>query len=95
MEKFGLSAVQMGSYLAVGNAMHIPAGFLWAALESVLLRRNVPLLTIRKGLTGVAAAAESVLAVLYGLAPNPLLATMYCESRLESPLASVRLLSAR
>ena len=37
MEKFGLSAVQMGSYLAIGNAMHIPAGFLWAALESVLL----------------------------------------------------------
>ena len=81
MEKFGLSAVQMGSYLAVGNAMHIPAGFLWAALESVLLKKNVPLLTIRKGLTGVAAAAESCLAILYGLAPNPLVATMFCKFR--------------
>ena len=37
MERFGCTPVQMGSYLAVGNAMHIPAGFIWAALGTRLL----------------------------------------------------------
>lgn len=41
MEKFGCSPVQMGTYLAIGNACHVPANFLWGALESVLISRGV------------------------------------------------------
>ena len=44
MERFGCTPVQMGSYLAVGNAMHIPAGFVWAGLESWLIKRGTPTL---------------------------------------------------
>lgn len=39
MEKFNCSAVEMGSYLAIGNAMHIPAGFLWATIESYMVKK--------------------------------------------------------
>jgi hypothetical protein len=69
----------MGSYLAIGNAMHIPAGFIWAALESMLIKRCVPTLSIRRGFTGVASAAETVLALLYGVsAPVNTLASHAC-----------------
>jgi hypothetical protein len=32
----------------VGNAANIPAGFLWATMESVLVKRNVDTLRIRR-----------------------------------------------
>ena len=77
MQKFSCSPVQMGSYLAIGNAMHIPAGFIWAAIESWLIKRGTSKLSIRKGFTGVASAAESILSLLYALAPTPILATVW------------------
>ena len=40
MEKFGCTPVQMGTYLAIGNACHVPANFLWGTLESVLISRG-------------------------------------------------------
>jgi hypothetical protein len=67
----------MGSFLAIGNAMHVPAGFVWAAIESVLVKRKVDLLTMRRSFTGICSAAETVLQVMYGLAPNPVIATVY------------------
>lgn len=57
--------------------MHIPAGFVWAAIEAHLVKRGVDLLTMRRGFTGIASAMETVLQVLYGLAPSPMLATIY------------------
>lgn len=35
---FRYARVQMGTYLAIGNACHVPANFLWAAVESYLIR---------------------------------------------------------
>eukprot|EP01043_Picozoa_sp_COSAG02_P046429 COSAG02_NODE_4340_length_5485_cov_2.496101_6_plen_329_part_00 len=66
-----------GSYLAIGNAMHIPAGFVWAAIESYLVKRGVNVLTMRRSFTGIASVMETILQVLYGLAPSPLIATIY------------------
>ena len=66
-----------GSYLAIGNAMHIPAGFVWAAIESYLVKRGVNVLTMRRSFTGIASVMETILQILYGLAPSPLTATVY------------------
>ena len=57
--------------------MHIPAGFVWAAIESYLVKRGVNVLTMRRSFTGVASVMETILQVLYGLAPSPLIATIY------------------
>lgn len=73
----GCYAHMQGSYLAIGNAVHIPAGFVWAAIEASLVKRGVNVLTMRRGFTGVASVMETILQVLYGLAPSPLLATIY------------------
>eukprot|EP01051_Picozoa_sp_SAG22_P013627 SAG22_NODE_1548_length_4150_cov_2.816095_6_plen_85_part_00 len=41
MQKFNCSPVQMGTYLAIGNACHVPANFLWGAAESFMITRCV------------------------------------------------------
>lgn len=66
----------MGSYLALGNAANIPAGFLWATLESVLVSRNIETLRIRRIFEAIGSSAEALLFVIYAFAPNPLVATL-------------------
>ena len=66
----------MGSYLALGNAANIPAGFIWATLESVLVSRNVDTLRIRRIFEAIGSSAEAVLFVVYAFAPNPVIATL-------------------
>ena len=79
MEKYKLNPIQMGSYLALGNAANIPAGFIWATLESILVKRNVDTLTIRKFFNTVGGTVESLLFVVYAFAPNAVIATLACE----------------
>lgn len=76
LEKFGCTPLEMGSYLALGSSVHIPAGFLWATIESVLIRRKVSTLTIRRGFEGVAHFASAVFGALYAFAPNVVLCTI-------------------
>ena len=66
----------MGSFLALGNAANIPAGFLWATLESVLVSRNVDTLRIRRIFEAIGSSAEAALFVVYAFAPNPVVATI-------------------
>ena len=66
----------MGSFLALGNAANIPAGFIWATLESVLVNRNVDTLRIRRIFEAIGSSAEAALFVVYAFAPNPLVATL-------------------
>lgn len=76
MEKFGCSPTEMGAWLAIGNAMNIPAGFLWATLESVLIKRQVKSLHVRKFFECTSSFVEAAMFLLYGFAPNPLVATI-------------------
>ena len=76
MERFHCSPVQMGTYLAIGHACHIPANFVWGALESWAIRRGTSMLTIRRLATGVGSVFESVLALGFAFAPNPVVATI-------------------
>jgi len=82
----------MGSWLALGNAANIPAGLIWAALESSWIRKKVDTLTIRRRFEGMAGSMEGLLFLVYAFAPSPLIATLACESRLphsRSPLGRV------
>ena len=76
MRKFGLSAVQMSSYVASAQAVHIPVGFCITGIESLLLKRGVPVLRIRKAMTCWGSLIEAVLAVAYGAARTPLQASI-------------------
>ena len=46
------SRVSRLCYIHTGNAMHIPAGFVWAGIEAALVKRGVDTLTMRRGFTG-------------------------------------------
>ena len=76
LEKFKCTPIEMGSWLALGNAMNIPAGFIWATVESLLIRKDVATLTIRRAFEACSSAVEATLFVCYAFAPNPLLATL-------------------
>ena len=76
VEKFSLSAVQMSSYVGVAQMVHVPAGFAVSALESVLIKRGVDTLTVRKSMTLIASLLEGTCAVAYALARTPLQAAV-------------------
>ena len=83
VQKFGLSQVQMSGYVSAAQIAHIPAGFVVTALESVLVKRGVRTLTIRRWMTGLGSFVEAVTAVGYGLARTPLQAAIayaLCDS---------------
>eukprot|EP01052_Picozoa_sp_SAG31_P013863 SAG31_NODE_845_length_11547_cov_8.098096_9_plen_451_part_00 len=83
MQKFGCSPVQMGTYLAIGNACHVPANFLWAAVDSWMISKKFAALTIRRAATCSACLLEAALAICYGLSPNPIVATI-CHGALDA-----------
>lgn len=76
VEKFGLSAVQMSSFVGVAQMVHVPAGFAVSALESLLIKRGVDTLTVRRTFTCLASVLESICAVAYALAATPLQAAI-------------------
>ena len=83
VQKFGLSQVQMSGYVSAAQIAHIPAGFIVTALESVLVKRGVRTLTIRRWMTGLGSFVEAATAVGYGLARTPLQAAIayaLCDS---------------
>jgi hypothetical protein len=69
--RFALTPVQVGTLLAAPQAIRTFGGFVVAALESVLLKRGVPVLSIRKCMTAAAQIPEAACAVGYGLARTP------------------------
>lgn len=69
--RFALTPIQVGSLLAAPQAIRTFGGFVVAALESVLLRRGVNVLSIRKWMTAAAQIPEAFCAVGYGLAKTP------------------------
>lgn len=69
--RFSLTPIQVGSLLAAPQAIRTFGGFVVAALESVLLRRGIAVLSIRKWMTAAAQIPEAVCAVGYGLAKTP------------------------
>ena len=52
-------------------------GFVWAAIESYMVKKGVKTLTMRRSFTGIASVMETALTIAYGLAPNPMIATMF------------------
>jgi hypothetical protein len=66
LEKFRCTPVQMGSWLAAGNAANVPAGFLWATVESIMIRNNVDTLSIRRRFE-VATAGNAILTPLFAV----------------------------
>ena len=82
-ERFGLSPIQVGTLLAAPQAIRTFGGFAVAALESMLLRRGVGLLQIRRGMTAGAQLPEAACAIgceLIVLSPlhAALMRTHYC-----------------
>ncbi len=69
--RFALTPIQVGSLLAAPQAIRTFGGFVVAALESVLLRRGIKVLSIRKWMTAAAQIPEAICAVGYGLARTP------------------------
>ena len=76
MRKFGLSPVQMSTYVSAAQAVHIPFGFMVTGIETFLLKLGWPVLKIRKTMTGWGSLIEAVLAVAYGAARTPLQAAI-------------------
>ena len=62
----------MSGYVSAAQIAHVPAGFLVTFIESVLVKRGVRALTIRKWMTGLGSALEAVSALGYGVASTPL-----------------------
>jgi hypothetical protein len=62
--------------LAAKCGLDAQANFLWGGVESVLLSRGTSTLQIRKFSTGFGSYLEAGLAIAYGLAPNPIIATV-------------------
>ena len=62
----------MSGYVSAAQIAHVPAGFLVTSIESLLVKRGVRALTIRKWMTGLGSVLEAVCAVGYGVASTPL-----------------------
>jgi sugar phosphate permease len=76
VEKFGMSVVQMSSFVGVAQMVHVPAGFAVSALESLLIKRRVDTLTVRRTFTCLASVLEASCAIAYALAKTPLQAAI-------------------
>ncbi len=76
VEKFGMSVVQMSSFVGVAQMVHVPAGFAVSALESLLIKRRVDTLTVRRTFTCLASVLEASCAIAYALAKTPLQAAV-------------------
>jgi hypothetical protein len=75
--------VQMSGYVSAAQIAHVPAGFLVTFIESVLVKRGVRALTIRKWMTGLGSVLEAICALGYGVASTPLQAAVayaLCDS---------------
>jgi hypothetical protein len=81
--KFGITPVQMSGYVSAAQIAHVPAGFAVTFIESVLVKRGVRALAIRKWMTCLGSFLEAIAALAYGVATTPLqAATAYalCDS---------------
>jgi MFS family permease len=83
VQKFGITPVQMSGYVSAAQIAHVPAGFAVTFIESVLVKRGVRALSIRKWMTCLGSFLEAIAALAYGVATTPLqAATAYalCDS---------------
>ena len=65
--RFALTPVQVGTLLAAPQAIRTFGGFVVAALESVLLKRGVPVLSIRKCMTALRRSQRQHVQLAMGL----------------------------
>lgn len=75
IERFGLTSLQAGKYIAAGFAVNVPGMFLTGLVDSALIARGVSRLAIRRGMTLAATIGTSASHVGYVLAQTPAQAT--------------------
>ena len=75
IERFGLTSLEAGKYIAAGFAVNVPGMFLTGLVDSTLIARGVSRLAIRRGMTLAATLGTSASHVGYVLAQTPAQAT--------------------
>jgi hypothetical protein len=71
MSRFGLSGLEAGRYIALGFSVTVPGMLATGAIESALVSRGVPRLTIRRQATLVATVGVAVGQLAFALARAP------------------------
>ena len=71
MEKHGVSAANLGAFLTIPQSVAFAATFVTAALENLVLKAGVPLLTVRRAANLGASALHLLFLLLFGLGRTP------------------------